>query len=154
MLATPYVFLEHTVRSMALRNRLAPPEARDHSPTVGVLYNGEGGNKAWAWWVPDFEARKLFIGQIFTTRLADMQEAYAKLIHEAAVEADGYGMREVIMWDPTPDIVAGVELLAEKLGAPVHTIFEERSDLIPCIRLQEKNKQEMKFLDGQFYAWR
>lgn len=115
---------------------------------------GRGG-KAWAWWVADFQTRKLYIGQIATSRLDGMQNAYEKLLHEAMAESCVYGLKEVVLWEPVPEVVEAGKSLMEKLGVGVRAIFEERTNRIPCVRLSPKIKseREVMLIEPQLYAW-
>lgn len=103
----------------------------------------------------DFQTRRLYIGHIATSRLAGMQAAFEKILHEAMAEACVNGLKEVVIWEPVTEVVAAGRSLAEKLGAGVQAIFEERTERIPCVRLSPKTNSERKvmFVEPQMYAW-
>ncbi|EFY85576.1 hypothetical protein MAC_08356 [Metarhizium acridum CQMa 102] len=153
VLGTNDVLKWHLVRSLALKWHLGSGKSWEQSPVKGVLYQSIRSITAWAWWVHDFRSRKLFIGQIGTARLQGMEEPIAKILHAAVAEACAHGLKEVVMWEPTVQVVKAGGLLADQLGAGAHVIFKERFDDIPCVRLHEQNEREVTLVAPQFYGW-
>ncbi|KHN94274.1 uncharacterized protein MAM_07910 [Metarhizium album ARSEF 1941] len=153
ILGTPAVFAGHLARSRTLQQYLSPAESSESSPFHGAIYSGRWGKTAWCWWAPDFRLRKLFIGQMVTSRIQGMQKPIAKLLHLAVAEACALGLKEVVMWQPTADVREAAGMLADELGAGVQALFKERIENIPCVRLHEQNKREVSLVEPQFYAW-
>ncbi|KIE01353.1 Acyl CoA acyltransferase-like protein, partial [Metarhizium majus ARSEF 297] len=153
VLGTNDVLKWHFVRSLILRRHLGSTKSQEKMAMNGVLYQSSRGITAWAWWVHDYRSRKLFIGQIGTARLQGMEEPIAKILHVAVAEACAYGLREVVMWEPTTQVAEAGGLLANRLGAGVQVIFKERFDDIPCVRLHEQNEREAALVSPEFYTW-
>ncbi|TWU75215.1 hypothetical protein ED733_005210 [Metarhizium rileyi] len=134
LLDTRGVLAWHLARSLALKRHLGSTMAKEHTCIYGVKYSGQRGVTAWAWWAPDFRSRKLFIGHIATSRFKGMQTPIAKILHEAVAEAYAFGLKEVVMWDPTNDVTEAGILLGNQLGEGVQVILEARPDNIPLLR--------------------
>ncbi|KYK61023.1 hypothetical protein DCS_02163 [Drechmeria coniospora] len=154
LLPTQNLMRWHAMRGLLTQSALSKGADEGRKRHGASFANAEiRDNVCWAWWVPDFRARKLFVGRIFTTRLHNMQREIKSLLHVAAGEALSMALREVVVWEPTEQVIGAAMQLADEIGKHVRSVVEERSDMIPCLRWHGGEERQGGLVDGQFYGW-
>lgn len=86
-------------------------------------------------------------------RRHDGMEGGIRMMLLMAVEvACGLGLREVILWEPSAQIVEQAERLAAELGHGVTATWENRSEMIPCFRWHGGESKEVIWTEGGYFG--
>ncbi|KFA61727.1 hypothetical protein S40285_08399 [Stachybotrys chlorohalonatus IBT 40285] len=119
----------------------------------GVKYVSPGTSTGvWAWWVHDFWARKLHLCRLVALRNMGMEESVARVLEVAAAEASRCGLREVVLWEPTQQVIEGAEKLADKFGEGAKVTVEDRDENIPCLRWHGGEGREVIWEEREYYG--
>ncbi|KAL7795881.1 hypothetical protein V8C37DRAFT_414574 [Trichoderma ceciliae] len=146
----------HVMRSGARDHAVNRPRSRtDSSPKLaGAFYNDlKTRTRVSAWWVHDFEKRRLYIGKMSVKRRQGLDVATRMVLLSAIQEASRFYLREIIAWDPVPQIVAQAERLVGDLGQGMTATLENRSEMIPCFRWHGGEAKDVVWTEGEYYSW-
>lgn len=150
LLPTAFLARRHLYRSafLAYKLRQGHPHTRHHG--VSVL---EGDAEVAAWWVHDFQNRRLMIGRLFLTRLENVDELVVEVLEAAMEEAARRGLREVVLWDPSPQVVVAAMTIWDKYDTDVQIMTGERKEMVPCVRWKGGEERDVVLEEGQFVSW-
>jgi hypothetical protein len=70
----------------------------------------------------------------------------------AVLEACGHGLREIILWEPTAQVVEQAKRLADEIGRGVTATWETRSEMIPCFRWHEGESKEVIWTESGYFG--
>lgn len=104
-----------------------------------------------AWWVHDLVRRQLIVGKMVLARTAGLEENIAAVLQMALVEAEAWGLFEVVLWNPSEMVIRGARTLEEKLGAKV--LHEARMDRLPSLRVHGGQTSHVTWHEMEYYAW-
>ncbi|KAI1466935.1 uncharacterized protein F4812DRAFT_460491 [Daldinia caldariorum] len=110
---------------------------------------------AWLFWFPDLRHGKLTIQRAKLPRGRDeaaSTRALARLLLDAVEEAARWGMSEVDIWNPGPELHGAMRLLSSELGIKV-TNQKREKEHIPCLRWRGGEKKSVVFSPNEFYPW-
>ncbi|KAM0439786.1 hypothetical protein ACHAPT_000881 [Fusarium lateritium] len=119
----------------------------------GVSFTDGGDAEASAWWVHDYQNQRLMIGRLFVTRLEDMDGLLSNVLEAAMEEAARCGLREVVAWDPSPQVVASATMILEKYDMDVQIRTEDRKEMVPCVRWKSGEERDIVLEEGHFVSW-
>ncbi|KAF4462210.1 Acyl acyltransferase [Fusarium albosuccineum] len=140
----------HLIRSRLFSQYLGrgTMASQKHGALVGIDI------PVWGWWVHDFQRRRLVIGRLFESRKSTQEVEVSLFLELAMWEARKCGLREVVIWDPSPQcILGGNGLVALYDKDVVLTVLEKRLERVPCLRWRMGEKREVVLREGQFYSW-
>ncbi|RMJ12596.1 hypothetical protein CDV36_007755 [Fusarium kuroshium] len=151
ILPSAFMARHHLFRSALLAYKLG----QDHADTrhYGVSILEDEATEVSAWWIHDFQNGRLMIGRLYVTRLTNADELVVEVLEAAMGEAGRRGLREVVLWDPSPQVVmAGMEIL-EKYETEVHVTTGERHEMVPCVRWKGGEERDVVLEEGHFVSW-
>jgi hypothetical protein len=105
------------------------------------------------WWVHDFEKRRLYLGKMNVKRREGLEAGIRSVLLMAVREARNLCLREVIAWDPTPQIVGQAERLVKEMGQGMTATCENRSEIIPCFRWHGGESKEVIWTEGEYFGF-
>lgn len=105
-----------------------------------------------AFWVHDFTKRRLCVGCMDVRRHDGMEGGIRMVLFLAVIAACQLGLREVILWEPSAQIVEQAERLAAELGYSVTATWENRSEMIPCFRWHGGESKEVIWTEGGYFG--
>lgn len=143
----------HAARSLMMKGHLLKRDDKEGSWLGAMFTNAQTGAEVVAWWTADFRSRRLYVGRLASTRLKGVESEIKTVLKVAAAEATSLGFREVVLWEPTDQVVQGASLLVEELGQGARAVVEERPDMVPCLRWNGGEEKEGGLVDAQFYGW-
>ncbi|KAJ4315581.1 hypothetical protein N0V84_008291 [Fusarium piperis] len=150
LLPTAFLTRRHLYRAafLAYKLRQGHPHTRRHG--VSIL---EDDAEVSAWWVHDFQNRRLMIGRLFLTRLENVDELVVGVLEAAMVEAARRGLREVVLWDPSPQVVVAAMTIWDKYDTDVQVMTGERKEMVPCVRWKGGEERDVVLEEGHFVSW-
>ncbi|KOS20898.1 hypothetical protein ESCO_004211 [Escovopsis weberi] len=118
------------------------------------LENSFSRNFVAIWWIHDFEARKLYLGNLVRSRLLEFGSISA-VLQTAVEEAKRHGLGEVVMWNPSSDVVCEAERLASGTAGELTAVVERRTNSVPYLRWREGENRNVKWEHIQYegFAW-
>lgn len=152
ILPSPQLMTWHLMRCKMFSQYMARTKPQ---PTLhGATHEDPDTTAAvWVWWVHDFKTRRLQIGRLVATRHQGLESAIKLVLRAAVVEARAWGFREVVLWDPTSQVVTGAHMLADELGNGVQAVAEDRAEMIPCLRWHGGKERDIGWEERQYYGW-
>ncbi|KAI1801847.1 hypothetical protein F4811DRAFT_573667 [Daldinia bambusicola] len=78
--------------------------------------------------------------------------ALARLLLDAVEEAARWGMSEVDIWNPGPELHGAMRFLSSELGIEV-TSQKREKEHIPCLRWRGGERKTVVFSPNEFYPW-
>lgn len=103
-----------------------------------------------AWWVRDLVRCQLILCRMAERRLCGMEKGAMAVLQAAVAEAGIWGLREVVVWQPTAQVVLGAQMLGER---GVRVVMEERMDLVPCLRWSGGEERDVEWEANEYYGW-
>ncbi|UNI24065.1 hypothetical protein JDV02_009844 [Purpureocillium takamizusanense] len=145
----------HAVRTVTMKGLLTGGDAvaGDDGWLGASWVSDENRTQVWAWWVPDYRSRRLFIARFITVRLSGMEQGMKELLKVAAAAASSLGFREVVMWEPTEQVTKAASLVVDELPEGSKMFVEERTDMIPCLRWHGGKERVGGLIEPEFYGY-
>ncbi|KAF7558962.1 hypothetical protein G7046_g5190 [Stylonectria norvegica] len=89
----------------------------------------------WAWWVHDFNRRRLYLAHVQASRRCGMEKAWANLLDMAMREACRFKFREVVVWHQNQELYNACVSVAETFEKAQVVVSQMRQlDVVACIR--------------------
>ncbi|KAH8729612.1 hypothetical protein BGZ61DRAFT_446698 [Ilyonectria robusta] len=108
---------------------------------------------AWAWWVHDYRTRRLCIARLYVARRKGMEEGVRPLLEAAVIEASVCGLREVVIWEPSEQVIQAAAKLAETYGQGLSISQGERLEMVPCLRWKGGEDRDVVMEERELYGW-
>ncbi|RFU73347.1 hypothetical protein TARUN_8908 [Trichoderma arundinaceum] len=148
----------HMLRSRVKGHASNEPRFRGDGPSPplssgAVSHDAKSGTMVSAWWVHDFEKRRLYLGRLSVKRRQGLETAIKRVLAAAILEARRSNLREVIAWDPMPRLAAQAESLVRELGHDMTATLESRSEMVPCFRWHGGESKEVVWTESEYYGW-
>ncbi|KAJ6443884.1 Acyl CoA acyltransferase-like protein [Purpureocillium lavendulum] len=145
----------HAVRTVTMKGLLAgcDPIIGEGGWLGASWLHPDNRTQVWAWWAPDYRTRRLFVARLITVRLDGMEKGIKELLKAAVAEASLLGFREVVMWEPTDQVIKAAGLLIPELPEGTKTFVEERIDMVPCLRWHGGEERAGGIIEPEFYGW-
>lgn len=86
-------------------------------------------------------------------RRDNMKGGIRMVLSMAVQEACWYRFREVILWEPTVQIVEQADRLADEIGHGVTSTWENRSEMIPCFRWHGGESKEVIWKESGYFCY-
>lgn len=81
-----------------------------------------------------------------------MEGGIRMVLSLAVQEACRYGLREVILWEPTDQVLEQAERLVDEIGHGVTATWENRSEMIPCFRWHGGESKEVVWTESGYFG--
>ncbi|KAK7426521.1 hypothetical protein QQZ08_006980 [Neonectria magnoliae] len=111
------------------------------------------GQPAWMWWVHDYRARRLCIVRLYVARRKGMEDGLRALLEAAVVEASLCGLREVVIWQPSEQVIQAAAKLSEAYGQGMCVSQGERLEMIPYLRWRGGEDRDVILEELEYYGW-
>lgn len=105
-----------------------------------------------AFWVHEFAKRRLYVGCMDVRRRDGMEGGIRMVLSMAIQAACRHGLREIILWDPSAQIVEQAERLAAEIGHGVTATWENRYEMIPCFRWHGGESKEVIWTESGYFG--
>ncbi|KAI8675020.1 hypothetical protein NCS57_00401600 [Fusarium keratoplasticum] len=151
LLPSAFLARRHLYRSALLAYKLRQGHTYNRHHGVSILE--DEATEVSAWWVHDFQNSRLMIGRLFLTRLNNVDELVVEVLEAAMEEAARRGLREVVLWDPSPQVVVAAMTIWDKYDADVQVMTGERKEMVPCVRWKGGEERDVVLEEGQFVSW-
>lgn len=93
------------------------------------------------------EGRKQLPG-LESSKVAEIRQSIAKILAVAQTEAERWGMKEVMLWNPTSLALAAAKQIDEDVS-----VMERQSESIPSLRWYDGNWKDVDWVENMKYAW-
>ncbi|KAI0173345.1 hypothetical protein GGR52DRAFT_542770 [Hypoxylon sp. FL1284] len=110
---------------------------------------------AWMYWYHDLRNGRLVIQRVKPPREMDGTtgcDALVKLLLDSLDEAAKWGLKDVMVWDPSPDLDAAMGFVQIQLNLCIRDNFGGLTEL-PCLRWRNGKKLNVTVLSNEFYGW-
>ncbi|KAL7898399.1 hypothetical protein HDV64DRAFT_278363 [Trichoderma sp. TUCIM 5745] len=133
-----------------LQQQARPVECR---LTVGANFvDVKSNTTVSAFWIHDFAKRRLCVGCMDVRRHDGMEGGIRTVLLMAVLVARQLDLREVILWEPSAQIVEQAERLAAEVGHGLTATWENRSEMIPCFRWHGGEAKEVIWTEGGYFG--
>ncbi|KAH7157527.1 hypothetical protein B0J13DRAFT_172074 [Dactylonectria estremocensis] len=149
ILPTELLLAWHMTRSRLIFNHIGPSGMRDQR--YGVI-SDPPQLRAWISWVHDFDTRRLCITRIFAVRRDGMEDIVRSLLMAAVVEASVCGLRQVVIWEPSDQVVRASAVLPDLFCDGVSVSQGERMEMVPCLRWKGGEDKDVVMEESQLYG--
>ncbi|EHK47407.1 hypothetical protein TRIATDRAFT_51959 [Trichoderma atroviride IMI 206040] len=121
--------------------------------SVGAsFYDVKSNTTISAFWVREFVKQRLYVGCMDVRRRNGLEGGIRMVLSMAVQAACEYGLREVILWDPSAQIVEQAQRLAAEIGHGVTATCENRSEMIPCFRWHGGESKEVTWTESGYFG--
>ncbi|UPK91351.1 hypothetical protein LCI18_002286 [Fusarium solani-melongenae] len=151
LLPSAFLARRHLYRSALLAYKLRQGHTYNRHHGVSILE--DEATEVSAWWVHDFQNSRLMIGRLFLTRLNGVDELVVEVLEAAMEEAARRGLREAVLWDPSPQVVVAAMTIWDKYDTEVQVMTGERKEMVPCVRWKGGEERDIVLEEGQFVSW-
>ncbi|KAM0513047.1 hypothetical protein ACHAPE_008254 [Trichoderma viride] len=118
----------------------------------GKFIDAKSNTAISAFWAPEFIKQRLYVGCMEVQRRDGMEGGIRMVLSMAVEVASQYGLREVILWEPSAQIVEQAERLAAEMGHGMTATWENRSEMIPCFRWHGGESKEVIWTESGYFG--
>ncbi|KAK1239189.1 hypothetical protein MKX08_006250 [Trichoderma sp. CBMAI-0020] len=150
-------FTRWHLRRASLRQTISSEHQQAHSdegpvPVGASFFDVKSNTTISAFWVREYVKRRLYVGYMDVRRRNEMEGGIRTVLSMAVKAACEYGLREVILWDPSAQIVEQAQRLAAEIGHGVTATWEHRSEMIPCFRWHGGESKEVTWTESGYFG--
>lgn len=150
-------FMAWHLRRSLIRHSITRLQEQAHpvgsKVSVGAKFIDVKSNTAIsAFWAPESIKQRLYVGCMEVQRRDGMEGGIRMVLSMAVEVASQYGLREVILWEPSAQIVEQAERLAAEMGHGMTATWENRSEMIPCFRWHGGESKEVIWTESGYFG--